>query len=239
MTYAKPADRAGALRLHLNENTGGCSHAVVEAIRHITPEDVAIYPDYSSLSRECAEYLGVREHQLLLTNGLDEGLLASTVSCFRVMQGSLGLPEAIIPQPAFEMYQVFVRAAGGTVVPIAPGPDFAFPLREICGAITKRTRIIFLTSPNNPTGQLIPREALREIARCAPPERSARAILGPAATWRWPSPPEHPRLRRRRCSWSSSSASPRPTTSGAHWSTCSSPRSRPASGSPPGVWPAR
>ena len=170
MTYAKPADRAGALRLHLNENTGGCSHAVVEAIRQITPEDVAIYPDYSSLSRECAEYLGVRERQLLLTNGLDEGLLASTVSCFRVMQGSPGLPEAIIPQPAFEMYQVFVRAAGGTVVPIAPGPDFAFPLREICGAITKRTRIIFLTSPNNPTGQLIPREALREIARGAPPE---------------------------------------------------------------------
>src|SRR5207244_8115897 len=88
----------------------------------------------------------------------------------RVMQRSLGLPEAIIPQPAFEMYQVFVRAAGGTVVPIAPGPDFKFPLREICDAITKRTRIIFLTSPNNPTGQLIPREALRDIARCAPPE---------------------------------------------------------------------
>ncbi len=33
MTYRRPADRAGALRLHLNENTGGCSAAVLEAIR--------------------------------------------------------------------------------------------------------------------------------------------------------------------------------------------------------------
>jgi histidinol-phosphate aminotransferase len=86
------------------------------------------------------------------------------------MQGSTGLPEAIIPQPAFEMYQVFVRASGGRVVPIAPKPGFEFPTREVCDAITARTRIIFLTNPNNPTGQLIPREAIREIARCAPPE---------------------------------------------------------------------
>jgi hypothetical protein len=83
MTYARPADRAGALRLHLNENTGGCSEAVIDAIKAITAEDVAYYPDYSELSRECAAYLGVSEAQLVLTNGLDEGLLALTVSAFR------------------------------------------------------------------------------------------------------------------------------------------------------------
>ncbi|HEV3216646.1 MAG TPA: histidinol-phosphate transaminase [Vicinamibacterales bacterium] len=170
MTYSRPPDREDALRLHLNENTGGCSHAVIDAIRQITAEEVARYPDYSALSRECADYLGVRENQLVLTNGLDEGLLASTVSAFRVMQGSTGLPEALIPQPAFEMFQVYVAAAGGRVVPVAAAADFAFPTRAVCDAITDRTRIIFLTSPNNPTGQLIPREALREIARSAPPD---------------------------------------------------------------------
>ena len=64
MTYLRPADRAGALRLHLNENTGGCSQSVIDAIRQITTEEVAIYPDYAALSRECAEYLGVREAQV-------------------------------------------------------------------------------------------------------------------------------------------------------------------------------
>jgi histidinol-phosphate aminotransferase len=170
MSYARPADRAGALRLHLNENTGGCSQAVIDAIRSISAEDVAYYPDYALLSRECAAYLGVSEAQLVLTNGLDEGLLAVTVSAFRVMQSSPGLPEAIVPTPAFEMYSVFVKAAGGRVVAIPPRPDLAFPLKEVCDAISDRTRVIFLTNPNNPTGQLIPRDAIREIVRCAPPE---------------------------------------------------------------------
>jgi histidinol-phosphate aminotransferase len=170
MTYLRPPDRTGALRLHLNENTGGCSPAVIEAIRHITTEQVAIYPDYSALSRECAEYLDVRESQLVLTNGLDEGLLAATVSAFRGMQGAAGPPEALIPQPAFEMYSVFVRAAGGRVVTVAPKPGFEFAAREVCDAITRNTRIIFLTNPNNPTGRLIPREALREVARSTPPD---------------------------------------------------------------------
>ena len=86
------------------------------------------------------------------------------------MQSSNGLPEAIVPTPAFEMYSVFVKAAGGRVVSVPPKPDFAFQLRDVCEAISDRTRMIFLTNPNNPTGQLIPRDAIREIARCAPPE---------------------------------------------------------------------
>jgi histidinol-phosphate aminotransferase len=168
MSYARPADRTGALRLHLNENTGGCSQAVIDAIRSISAEDTAYYPEYASLSRECAAYLGVGEAQLVLTNGLDEGLLALTVSAFSTMHGIQGLPEAIIPMPAFEMYSVFVKAAGGRVVPIPPGPDFAFQDEAVCNAVTERTRIVFLTNPNNPTGQLIPRDALREIVRRVP-----------------------------------------------------------------------
>jgi histidinol-phosphate aminotransferase len=66
------------------------------------------------------------------------------------------------------MYSVFVKAAGGRVVSIPPKPGFAFQLDEICAAIGSRTRIIFLTNPNNPTGQLIPRDAIREIVRRAP-----------------------------------------------------------------------
>ena len=84
MTYVRPGDRQGALRLHMNENTGGCSQAVIEAIREISAEDVAYYPNYSALVRECAAYLGVTEPQLVLTNGLDEGLWALTVSAFRM-----------------------------------------------------------------------------------------------------------------------------------------------------------
>jgi len=168
MTYERPPERAGALRLHLNENTGGCSAMVIEAIRKISAEDVAIYPDYSALSRECADYLGVREAQLLLTNGLDEGLLALTVNAFGTARIGDAPHEAIVPAPAFEMYSVFVKAAGGRVIAIPPKAGFAFQAQEIRDAVTDSTRMIFLTNPNNPTGQLIPRAAIRELARAVP-----------------------------------------------------------------------
>ena len=170
MTYARPADREGALRLHLNENTGGCSPAVIDAISRISAEDVAYYPDYAALTRECSAYLGVSEADVVLTNGLDEGLLALTVSAFRPTKSFRAVPEAIVPAPAFEMYSVFVGAAGGTVKIVPPGPNFQFPIDDVCRAISDRTRIIFLTNPNNPTGQLIAADAIREVARCAPPE---------------------------------------------------------------------
>lgn len=171
MAYARPQDRSGALRLHLNENTGGCSHAVVEAIREITAEEIACYPDYDVLVREVAEYLGVPENQLVLTNGLDEGLLALAVSALRVSNrpvAPIAPFEAIIPMPAFEMYSVFVNAAGGRVIAVPPSAGFEFQLDGICKAITDRTRLVFLTNPNNPTGQLVPRDAIRTIARAVP-----------------------------------------------------------------------
>jgi len=168
MTYTRPSERKDALRLHLNENTGGCSPAVLEAVRQVSAADVAVYPDYSALSRECAAYLGVSEEQLVLTNGLDEGLLAATVTSFRVAQSLPGLPEAIIVTPAFEMYQIFARASGGRVVAIPPRPDFALPVREIAGAINTNTRIVFVNTPNNPTGLVIPRDTLRELVRAVP-----------------------------------------------------------------------
>lgn len=170
MSYERPPSQEGALRLHLNENTAGCSPAVIEAVRRVTEHEVAFYPDYSALNRECAAYLGVSERQLVLTNGLDEGLLAATVACFRVAQTVPGLPEAIVVLPAFEMYGVFVRAAGGRLVPIPPKPDFEFPLVEALQALTPRTRLIILNSPNNPTGRLIPRDAIRDLARSVPSE---------------------------------------------------------------------
>ena len=167
--YQPPREVPGALRLHLNENTGGCSPAVLEAVRRVTAQQVSVYPDYESLTRECAAYLGVPKAQVVLTNGLDEGHLSLIVACFRASESAPGIPEGIIVLPAFEMYAIQIRAAGGRVVAVPSRPDFEFPTDEILQAITPRTRIIFLTSPNNPTGLLIAHETIRRIASAVPP----------------------------------------------------------------------
>jgi len=57
---------------------------------------------------------------------------------------------------------------GATPVRVRPNPDFSFPLERVLSAITSRTRVVFLTSPNNPTGVLTPLSAIREVSRALP-----------------------------------------------------------------------
>src|SRR5262249_36653945 len=53
-------------------------------------------------------------------------------------------------------------------VRVAPNPDFSFPLDRVLSAITSRTRVVFLSSPNNPTGVVTPLSAVREVSRALP-----------------------------------------------------------------------
>ena len=165
--YERVVTPQSGLRLHLNENTGGCSPAVIEALRAITPEQAAFYPDYSVAIAACANHLGVDEAQLLLTNGLDEGILAVSVAALRGSAASAPW-EAMVIVPAFDMYAACADAAGGRVLEIPHDEDFVFPLERVLASLTERTRIVFLTNPNNPTGLVIERAAILTIADAAP-----------------------------------------------------------------------
>ena len=164
--YEKAVNPASGLRLHLNENTAGCSPAVLEALRGLTAEMIAFYPDYSDAIAAAGERLGVPDANLLLTNGLDEGILAASVAAVRGA-GSRGA-NAIVIVPAFEMQAACADAAGLRVVTVPLGTNFEFPLRDVRQAIDPATRIIFITTPHNPTGLLASREAILEIAASAP-----------------------------------------------------------------------
>jgi histidinol-phosphate aminotransferase len=105
----------------------------------------------------------VQPDEVVLTNGLDEGILAASVSALRGTRA-----DAIVCVPAFYMYAVCADAAGGRVVEVPVNPDYSFPLDGMLRAITSDTRVIFLTNPNNPTGQVIPREQILSVVRAAP-----------------------------------------------------------------------
>ena len=167
--YQKPAELYDGLRLHQNENTGGCSPRVLEALASLRADQVGFYPPYTAATAAVANYLGVSPDCVALTNGLDEGLMALAVTCLRPSAGGPVL-ESIVPEPAFEIFRFDTAVAGGALVQVMPKPDFAFPLAEVLAAITPRTRIVFLTNPNNPTGVLMPLEAIRAIAGRVPAE---------------------------------------------------------------------
>jgi histidinol-phosphate aminotransferase len=154
------------LRLHLNENTGGCSPRVLEAIQQLTTADIATYPDYTSVVLACARHFDVDPEWVLLTNGLDEGILMAAIG--HISRAHLRDAETIVPLPAFDPYPNSTVAAGATVVTVPATVDLTFQTQAVIDAVTPRTKIIFLNTPNNPTGQLIAVDDLERIAAAAP-----------------------------------------------------------------------
>jgi len=158
-------DPGAGLRLHLNENTGGCSPRVIDAIRRLKPTDISTYPSYPSLVLTIARYFDVDPEWVLLTNGLDEGILMAAVG--HISKARIHDAETIVPTPAFDPYPNSTAAAGANVVRVPANPDLSFPTDAVIRAITPRTRMIFLNTPNNPTGQLISIDDLQRISAAA------------------------------------------------------------------------
>ena len=173
------------MRLHFNENTAGCSPAVLSALAAMRAEDFSTYPDYGAITATCERYFGVPDGWVQLTNGLDEGLHLAAQWAAREPDAAV-----IVPQPAFEMYEISAAGAGARVVRIPPEPDFRFQTAAILDAIGPATRLVYLCDPNNPTGLPIPAGAIEHIAGQAPStivlvdeaytDFSGRSLIGPA-----------------------------------------------------------
>lgn len=163
------------LRLHLNENTAGCSPAVLAAIRRMTAEDLAVYPDYEAAVRETAAHWGVEPDWLMLTNGLDDGLLFTAIGYLAprapealVALGAMpiapgGQTEQVLVLPTFEPYLINAKALGARTVAIPAGPDFAFPLEAVLAAVTSNTRLVLVNTPHNPSGRAVSEADIRRV----------------------------------------------------------------------------
>jgi len=95
--------------------------------------------------------------------------MALSVACLRPSVAGPVL-ESVVPEPAFEIFRFDTAVAGGSLVQVMPRPDFSFPLDDVLDAIRTRTRVVFLTNPNNPTGVSMPMDAIKAIATRIPRE---------------------------------------------------------------------
>jgi len=152
--------------LHLNENTGGCSPRVIDAIRAMTRTDLSAYPDYADAVVACATRFDVDPDWVLLVNGLDEGILMTAVG--HIGRARAFDAEVIVPVPAFDPYVMATASVGATPVRVAHDHDFAFSTDGVLKAISTRTRLIFMNTPSNPTGRLIPLDDIARVAEAAP-----------------------------------------------------------------------
>lgn len=153
--------RAGKLRLDYNENTSGCSPAVRKALSRLTAAEISMYPEYEDARRQLAAYFGVRPSELVLANGADDSL--------RVVMDVFLEPGAsvLLVEPTFPMFRFYAALAGARIHTLRYDAKMRFPLADVLRELARRPRVFFLANPNNPTGTLLGRAALRQILEAA------------------------------------------------------------------------
>ena len=161
-TYEAPAEgRLGKLRLDFNENTSGCGPAVLRALRKLTPQQLAMYPEYALPTQRLAAHFGVADEELLLCNGGDDAL--------RVFFDAFVDPgtSILICEPTFPMYRYYAEIAGARIGNVCYGPEMEFPLDDFVAALRRKPRVAFIANPNNPTGTLIQLDIIKKLLRAA------------------------------------------------------------------------
>ena len=160
--YHPPLAGREALRLDFNENTLAPSPKVIERLKQITAEGLTKYPEREPVERIVAEHFGLQPAQVLLTNGVDEAI--HLMCCAFLEEGD----EALIAPPTFFMYDVNISMMTRGLVKVQADETMEFPFERFLAAITEKTKLIIVASPNNPTGTPVSREHLLAIAKAAP-----------------------------------------------------------------------
>ena len=177
--YSAPLEgRRQMLRLDFNENTIGPSPRVVEALRAIPADHIAIYPEYDGLREAVVANLAAQTDgarcgpldpaQIGLFNGVDAAIHA----IFHAY-GDRG-DTLLTTSPTFGYYSPCAQMQGMAIEAIPyEGPAFAFPLEAIRQALLspasgRPPRLLLLCNPNNPTGTRLAPEPILELAASAP-----------------------------------------------------------------------
>ncbi len=163
--YVPPAEgRAGKLRLDFNENTKGCSPAVIRALAKLTPERLSMYPEYAATTHRLARSFGVRPGEIILTNGVDDALhlLCDTFVDPR--------SRVLLCEPTFSMYRFYAELANAKIITLRYDAAMNFPVEDAIDALRpgkSAAQIFFLANPNNPTGTLVPANSLARMLKAA------------------------------------------------------------------------
>ena len=152
------------LLLDFSESTQPPPPHVLEAMgAYVNSGHVRMYPAYGRFEQQLADYAGVRREQVLITNGSDSAIQLITHALLG--EGD----EVVMAKPGFFVTEACAMSAGARVVaPEYPRTDMAFPLEAVLAAVTPRTRLIVVVSPNNPTGTTASLEQVEAILRAHP-----------------------------------------------------------------------
>lgn len=151
-----------SIKLASNENPLGPSPLALKAIyEHSKKINRYPYGDCYYLRTKLASRLSVSEREIIFGNGSNE-IIEIIVRTFLRPDD-----EAIMAHPSFVVYSMIVQAAGGRNV-IVPLSDWKHDLHRMASCINEKTRLIFIASPNNPTGTINTKDEMEEFIQKIP-----------------------------------------------------------------------
>lgn len=151
------------IKLASNENPFGCSEKAKEAIRN-SLDELALYPDgYARSMREkVAQFIGVEENQLIFGNGSDELI---SILCTALLSPD---KNTVMASPSFSQYSHNATIQGAEIREIENINNGEHNLDGMLEAIDENTAIVWVCSPNNPTGTYISEDKLLRFINNVP-----------------------------------------------------------------------
>jgi histidinol-phosphate aminotransferase len=158
----------GAIKVASNENPLGPSPRALAALPAALPA-IHLYPDAGgfALRRALAERLGVELGEIALGNGSNDMLYQLVLAFCEPTD------EVLSHTCAFLSYRLAAQVAGRPFVAAPVTPDLACDIDALIAAITPRTKLVVLGTPNNPTGSILSRADADRLVAALP----ARALL--------------------------------------------------------------
>ncbi|MBI4185896.1 MAG: histidinol-phosphate transaminase [Chloroflexi bacterium] len=146
------------IKLDANENPYGCSPRVSQALA--AHSHFNIYPDseQTELRELLQQYTGVGVEHIVAGGGSNQ-LIDLLLHLF-VEPGD----EVLNFVPTFDMFRFSTQINGGKVVEVVRDEKYAIDVKAAKSAISSRTKLIFLASPNSPTGNMTAEDDILEIA---------------------------------------------------------------------------
>lgn len=145
------------IKLDGNENPYGCSPRVKQALANYSYYHLYPDPQQRKLRKALEKYTGLSSEHIIAGSGSDE--LIDLVLRLFIEPGD----KVINCPPTFGMYPFSTDVCGGKTTNIFRKQNFAIDVAGIKKAVDKRTKVIFIASPNNPSGSLTSEPEILEL----------------------------------------------------------------------------
>jgi len=126
-------------------------------IEFVKSNEFQTYPEYGNLVQKISQYVGCKDEEVLITNGSDQAIDI----IFRTFTSEKD--EVIIPSPSFALFYQCAQLNKNTIITPKYSENGTFPLGEVLDSINKKTKLIVICNPNNPTGTLVSVDDIEKI----------------------------------------------------------------------------